>query len=431
MGTLEDKIRPPFIANPRRRDILGIVLLVALAASLLPTVLFYATSASDPASQGQLRLIPSDQVVPAIIDPMVSVYLLAAMGFLLALRFGALDLSVWALGGVSGVIAATLINAGVAPLFAMVLAVLTGVIVGVVNALLIVLVRLPSAAVTIATGLVIMFSCQLQTTGREVRVVDDAFDAWHLTARVHSIDENSRHQKPIAETPPSDANDPVVTEVASLGLPITRMLIVVGIYSIVMFVLVEGGILARRGVQLTPRRAMFLSLVASGALSAAAGALWVLEYGSAPVLTRPIGDLRIPAAAILAGGAYFGGRGRTLLAGLCLPLAMLLTVIWRQGVWNYQIEGYAVQVLVLAIMAFVVYAAFSQALAGRRIRKPLAIPAATCCMCSLVVLAGAAKVGDGKIKNRMYAVAFVTWTIGLALLLLSRHLAQRAKRQLT
>ena len=96
MFSLEQKIRPPLLEDPRPRDMFGLGLLVALAAILIP--------AWDISGQRYLNDVAGQ---------MSSAYLLPALGFMLVLRCGAIDFSVWVSAAGGGLVAAVLIRAGV------------------------------------------------------------------------------------------------------------------------------------------------------------------------------------------------------------------------------------------------------------------------------------------------------------------------------
>jgi hypothetical protein len=99
-----------------------------------------------------------------------------------------------------------------------------------------------------------------------------------------------------------------------------------------------------------PRNRTVAALVVSGLLSAVGGGLWLIENHSTPMPDQLIGTWRIPAAAVLAGGLLLTGPGRTLLAGICLPVAMAVAVAWRDQ-WACARPCMEAQWLVLIAMA--------------------------------------------------------------------------------
>ena len=144
-----------------------------------------------------------------------------------------------------------------------------------------------------------------------------------------------------------------------VGLPEVTLqsLAVLGVflvYALAMLVILNGEMIGRhRREWFSERWRLFAALIASGALSAAGGALWLLEHEAAPVPTRLCDDMVIPAAALLAGGLYLAGPGRTLLACVLLPGALAVVVGWRQEALHIRSEhlaGYQLQVGVLILM---------------------------------------------------------------------------------
>ena len=90
MSWFEDKLSPPNLRGQWVRDVLGMGLVLALAVPLVSA----------------LRWADSGQYLSDVAGQMASYGLLLAMGFLLALRCGAIDLSVWSSAGLGGLVAA-------------------------------------------------------------------------------------------------------------------------------------------------------------------------------------------------------------------------------------------------------------------------------------------------------------------------------------
>ena len=139
MLCLEEKLRPRAAGNPWAQDIFGMGLLLGLAAMLVP--------AWDTGDQ---------RYISDVAGQMASFYLLPAMGFLLCLRCGAIDLSVWAAAALGGMVAAGLIAADVAPVLAFAAALGSGLALGVVNGALVAGLRLPSAVVSLAVAFAVV-----------------------------------------------------------------------------------------------------------------------------------------------------------------------------------------------------------------------------------------------------------------------------------
>jgi len=138
-----------------------------------------------------------------------------------------------------------------------------------------------------------------------------------------------------------------------------RMLIVAGSWGLAMLVMLLFDMrVVKTSRFFGPRKTLFLALVTSGALAAVAGICWILDTGEMLLASRLVDGLVIPAAAILAGGFFLRGRGRTMLAGICLPVALLIASLWQQLVWPTQVMGYSRQLLLLVAMVVEVQLAF-------------------------------------------------------------------------
>ncbi|MHC4983703.1 MAG: ABC transporter permease subunit, partial [Planctomycetota bacterium] len=139
MVSLEEKLTPPHVEQPWARDTLGLGLLIALAAVFYP---FWQVSPW--------------RYITDVAGQMASPHLLPALGFCLALRCGAIDLSVWASASLGGLVAGGLINAGAPPGLALAAACAAGLAPGAINAALVSFARLPSPIVTLAVALTSM-----------------------------------------------------------------------------------------------------------------------------------------------------------------------------------------------------------------------------------------------------------------------------------
>lgn len=379
MSILEEKLRPAYLVRAWPRDAMEFLLLVALAAVLAPA-----------------WNVGPDRYVSDVAGQMTSFYLLPALGMLLALRVGAIDLSVWVVSAAGGATAAALINAGVADLWAFAAAGAVGLAAGGVNAGLVAGLNLPSFLVTGGLALATAGTTWAVTDVRIIDVTAPGFREWGVWPSM----------------PPG----------------MSRMLAVAGLYSLVLVVLVGRDAGPRRRTSLTPRKRMIAALLASGALSGLAGACWLIDRAYTPLPVRPIGDLRIPAAAVLAGGALLGGRGRTMLAGIFLPAALLLTTIWRQEVWIFHAWGFQLQLALLIAMCAGVHAAFAEATtpAARRPRHATVSALLTAAgMISLAAAAGVETVGG---RTARHAAGLGLWTAGVVVLLVARRAPARRTR---
>jgi ribose/xylose/arabinose/galactoside ABC-type transport system permease subunit len=292
-------------------------LLIAMTIAMLPAL--------NPGNQ--------DRYLCDVIGQMTSYWVLPAMGFLLAVRCGLLDLSVWMAFSAGSLVAAWLLVQGWPAVAAMGAGILAGASLGSLNALLMLRTRLPSALVTAVTALAAFLLLRWLLPQQVILHPPSAWKGWHWLGLGGS------------------GND------ASYPLFMTRMLLVVLAYGATMITLLAGSPRYAPGLppQVCPHpygrlgmsRSRTLALIAGGALAAAGGVLWLLDSDRACVPSSPIGDLRVPAAALLAGALLLKGPRRTLLAGMCLPPAFLLTTAWRQNGWGLEYEGYSLQLLLL------------------------------------------------------------------------------------
>ncbi len=367
---LEDKLRPPRAANPIGRDWLSVALLLILASVLVP--------AWNSASTNFLHMFAGQ---------MASYLLLIAMGFMLALRAGAIDLSVWSAAGLGGLAAAWLINLGLRPDMAILLAVGAGLGLGVLNGA-VVLLGCPSVLATTVTGVITMAALQRVVPGRSVWVPETAFDA------LMSGDSGV------------------------LGL---RVLLVTGLYVIVAFSQARVDLADWKG-RPTPRRlGVLASLAASGMLAAAGGACFLIDNGWTPVPTRLIDDLRVPAAAILAGTLFLDRKGRQLLCVASLPPALLLSTIWRQKVWYLPAPtvGLELQMLVLVGMAITVHLAFGRYLDARGTGRRLPSASVFLAVGGLATVAAAGNFDRFAARDIFHAAGIAVWLAGTAMVVAS------------
>ena len=392
MVSLEDRLRPRFSARPWPRDSLALGLLVVLAAILLP---IYARGAGKgligPGEIQQDSTLASYQIfyLNNVAGQMASSYMLLAMGFALALRCGAIDLSVWMAASLGGLVAAWTINAGLSPLFAFAAAILAGSAIGCLNGLLVGLLRLPSVLVTAAAAGGTMWLMQAATGWHDVVVPSRAFRGLDV----------------LPFDPP---------------LLIGRMLIVVAAYSVVMLLLVWAEGAANKGRTLPRRWELFCSLGLSGALAGIAGACWLIDYNVAAAPAIPIGDLRVPAAAVLAGSALLGGRARTIIVAVALPPAVLTATVWRQAVWSLPFHGLDLQIVLLLGEMLIINMAILHAVSWRHDRRFLPATALAATSGGLVLLAGSAWVATPAEGGLFRILAIGVFMIGAVLLIISR-----------
>ncbi|MHC4294715.1 MAG: hypothetical protein ACYSTL_03935, partial [Planctomycetota bacterium] len=302
MVSLEERIRPQTTVASWRRDVLGAGLIIALAVVLL--------SGRIPGQQQH-----SNEVI-------FSFYLLPALGMCLALRCGAVDLSVWSVSALGGAATAWSIRSGVPVAAAILIGLFAGAVVGAVHGLLARRFHFPTALMTLITAsiIVLCFRAAGGADERTISVPAEQLTAWRGWLFIPRLGIALRK-------PPL---------FVAMAYSVTLLSLIVVEWSVI-----HNRLRAGSGV------AMFASLYASGALAGLGGALWLVDRGSTPVAAQLFGDLRIPAVAVLAGSALFAGHRRTLLAVLCLPVTMLVATIWRQEVFHLPFRGYSFQMILL------------------------------------------------------------------------------------
>lgn len=310
---------------------------------------------------------------------LVSFYLLPTVGFWLALRRGAVDLSVWAVAGLGGVVAAWLINAGLPMPAACGGAIAAGLIIGAANGYVAGWTRLSSVAFTIIVAAIIVSGIGYITSERTIRVDSAQLGRWQEYAR----------------------------------------LLTGGAWALTMAVTMHWGVASRKqhSADLDPRVATLVAMAASGALAAAGGAIWLIDQGSAPVPTRLIDDLRIPAAALLAGGLLWTGRNRTLISGLFLPIALLLATIWRQELSHLPFlrdSGYALQTALLIGLLLTAHIALVGLLARRRGFATVHTAWLALTLVAVVVMGGAATVDSPETGKALILAALCPWALAVA-----------------
>ena len=330
MISLEDKLRPRAdTPSAHLRDGLVWMMLVALFLALLPV---WWVDGALVSSLGNGDFTDFGDVIERFSRFMLSFWLLPAMGFMLALRCGAVDLSVWATAGLGGVVSAVLIGEGQPPAMAMLAGISAGAICGLINGVLVVTLRVPCPIISMgmAVGL--------------IRLLGGLFPSGEIAMGDGSLTGLLGGFQSVFDW----MGLPEVTLQAAAALTVFIL------YAVTMLVILNGEIVERHSQRgFSERWRLLVALTASGALSAAGGVAWLIEHEVAPVPARPLDDLVIPAAALLAGGLYLAGRGRTLLAGVLLPMALAVAIGWRQEVLNLRFDfllGYPLQLAGLVVM---------------------------------------------------------------------------------
>ena len=257
-------------------------------------------------------------------------------------------------------------------------------------------------------ALLVMGACWLFVPAGGIAIPDDTFNDWLMSTNALETDDDGME---------------IVTEVP-IPLMITRAILIAAIYTVALVALLPW---RRWPLPVTWRRT--LALTGAGALAAVAGACWLMDFGRAAVPDRPIGDLRIPAAALLAGGAILAGPGRTLIVGAALPVALLATTMWRQEVWALGAWGFERQVGVLIGLTLLVHLTATRVgvwLGSRRLIAGIAY--------ALVLIAIALLAADPLIDSQPLLVAARRLGVSAAaaallLLLAGWRISPRADRQ--
>ena len=377
---LEEKLRPPLPRDPWSRDLLSVALLLILASVLVPA-----------------WRIAEVNFLHMVIGQMADYLLLPALAFLLALRCGAIDLSVWTASGVGGVVDALLVADGAPVPLAFAGGAGAGLALGVANAVLVGVAGLPSLAVTGATAAGVIWAVGRYVPVREVAIPD-----------LFYLGGLSWHSSPVLAF---------------------RVLTVTGVYLSVLLGLLMIDYAVWRGVRFPRAVSLFAALAAGGMISGLGGALWLLDHNATPVPTRLIDDLRIPAAAILAGGLFLGRRGRELLAGMSLPAALLIATIWRQKAWNLPApgQGMALQLLVMIGMTLAVHLAFGQYVEARGTGRRLPTAAVLLTVVGIAIVAGAANFRQRLPRDLCHLVGLLVWLAAMPMIVMSmRHEVQEA-----
>lgn len=279
----------------------------------------------------------SVEVVSLLADPMMP----AAMGFLLALRYGTIDMSLWANMGLGGVVGASLILAGLSPAWAIGGAIGAGMGVGAINALILARFHIPGLLLTLLTGVACLAGMWALCPAGDMQIPENTFDPW-VAYLVESFGLEP------------DKGEQLIAPMATIRMAI----VMIGWAGLLVVLLVADIKTAHVPRPFTRWWIRPASLIVSGGLAALSGVAWLIEHGRTPVPTRLIDGVGIPVGVILAGTLLLRGRGRTMLAGISLPVAMLLVHLWKQSIWPWSIQGYSITVVTLGVLVLGAQLAF-------------------------------------------------------------------------
>jgi ribose/xylose/arabinose/galactoside ABC-type transport system permease subunit len=315
-----------------------------------------------------------------------------AIAMSLTLRMGAIDLSIWAVAGVGGLAAAAVAGQGASPEVAAGAAGLIGVAIGLVHAGAVVKLRIPSPLATIASALLLLFVCAWLFEAQRIEMDAALLVQWRAESEMPAM-------------------------VMRLQMVVVTFLLLI----VPMFAL---GRMRRSDAHERPRIHLAVALVLSGAMSAVAGAIWLTDSGYAPVPRRLIGeDLVIPAAAVLAGAAFFSGRQRTMLVLLCLPVAAWASQQWRLHVAHVTWGPYALHVLLLIVMVVLTHVAYRAWLLGRApcmLRLSAALQSG-----GIIALAASSALAPGGARTAVQMASLGCWASGAILLTVGHVRADR------
>ena len=224
----------------------------------------------------------------------VNPWLLPSLGLVWVMAGGGLDLSVWVVFALGAVIGTRITGAGGSPMLMLAGVTAAGVAVGMIHAAGVGWLRLPSWAVTLATATIGVSVVAALAGGQILKLrLSDKY-SW-----------------------PGQANPVLLTG---------------SFYVVAMLAAVLAGE-GRRSARTGHPAAMAYALIASAVLSALGGLCWLVASGVTPKPGHLAGDVRVAAAAVLAGAAVLNGTGRRMVASVLLLPAMLLATAWRQCVW--------------------------------------------------------------------------------------------------
>jgi len=184
-----------------------------------------------------------------------------------------------------------------------------------------------------------------------------------------------------------------------------------------MLVVLYGEMVERhRERRFGERFRLLAALTGSGALSAAGGVAAVIQHQMTPIPLRPVDGLVIPAAALLAGGLYLAGRGRTLLAGVLLPVALAVATAWRQETLDLRCDllpGFALQTVLLIAMVAITRYAMTCALSAVRWRRSV-IMLAWNSSAGIAILAAGAWADSPTTRTILQAAGGLVWFLSAA-----------------
>jgi ribose transport system permease protein len=242
---------------------------------------------------------------------------IAALGALLVIITGGIDLSVGSVIGLSGMLAAFAIEAGLHPVIGIAVGIVSGLIVGMVNGFFVVKFRIHSFIITLGTLQIARGITVGLTRGETITGFPDAFLSF--------------------------GNDSLLIFPA----PVWIMLILVGVFSWLLtytkfgreLLGIGGNQSAARLAGVPVNRNVMIAYVVASGMAALSGTLLIARLGAAVSNAGVGAELNVIAAVVIGGASLSGGKGTALgvmlgalLIGLVNNALVLLAVptYWQQ-----------------------------------------------------------------------------------------------------
>ena len=259
-----------------------------------------------------------------------SVYLILSLGMTFVIASGGIDLSVGSVAGMSGVIMAVLMKAGMPVLPAVILGILSGIISGIANGAIISMLKINPCITTLATMTITRGIALVLTGGVSIYGFAQSFKWWGTGT--------------IGPLNPPIVISLVFTAIAAVIMGRTLW----GKYSLALGSNAEA--LRRSGVNIKGYRISIYAI--SGFCAAIAGLIMTARLNSAAPLAGSGYEMDAIAAVVLGGGSLNGGSGSiigTFIA--CFTLSVL-----RNGLTILSIPTYYQQLItgVIILLAIII-----------------------------------------------------------------------------
>jgi rhamnose transport system permease protein len=247
--------------------------------------------------------------------------LIVAIGMLLVMLTGEIDISVGSLFAVCGVIAGVLAKSGAPVVVVALSAVLAGALLGTVNGVLVAYARIPSIVVTLATMVALRDGLRWVTQGQWVYDLPESFQWLGLSQSAHTL---------------------LLASVA--GVLLGASFWILGWLNLGRAVYATGSNReAARLAGLDPSWIVTAGFVSIGALTGLAAWLNATRFNQIPINAGLGLELKVIAAVVVGGVAIKGGRGTVVgtLLGVMLLAAIgpALTFLGVNAYWERAIQG--------------------------------------------------------------------------------------------